>query len=79
MGKPGVGKTHLANATGLEALNQGHKVLFAHANYLLDKLLTARAGGAHRRLIASFVNTNFLIIDGIRLPKNSPTNSGRLL
>jgi DNA replication protein DnaC len=27
MGKPGVGKTHLANAIGLEVLKQGYKVL----------------------------------------------------
>ena len=38
MGKPGVGKTHLANAIGLEALKQGYKVLFLHINDLIDKL-----------------------------------------
>ena len=28
MGKPGVGKTHLANAIGLEAIKQGYKAVF---------------------------------------------------
>ena len=41
MGKPGVGKTHLANAIGIEALKQGYKVLFLHINDLIDKLNAA--------------------------------------
>jgi len=44
MGKPGVGKTHLANAFGLEALKQGYKVLFMHINDLIDKLLMVLSG-----------------------------------
>ncbi len=50
MGKPGVGKTHLANAFGLEALKQGCKVLFLHINDLIDKLNTARADGSITQL-----------------------------
>ncbi|MEM6380325.1 MAG: IS21-like element helper ATPase IstB [Bacteroidota bacterium] len=69
LGKPGVGKTHLANAIGLEALNQGYKVIFAHANSLMDKLMTARADETHRRLIASVINTDLLIIDELGFRK----------
>ena len=69
LGKPGVGKTHLANAIGLEALSQGYKVLFAHANSLMDKLLTARADGSHRRMIATIINTDLLIIDELGFRK----------
>lgn len=69
LGKPGVGKTHLANAIGLEALSQGYKVLFAHANSLMDKLLTARADGSHRRMIANVINTDLLIIDELGFRK----------
>ncbi|MCB0641519.1 MAG: IS21-like element helper ATPase IstB [Phaeodactylibacter sp.] len=69
LGKPGVGKTHLANAIGLQALNQGYKVLFAHANSLMDKLLTARADESHRRLIASVIQADLLIIDELGFRK----------
>jgi DNA replication protein DnaC len=69
LGKPGVGKTHLANAIGLEALHQGYKVLFAHANSLMDKLYAARADGSHRRVITSVINTDLLIIDELGFRK----------
>jgi DNA replication protein DnaC len=47
LGKPGVGKTHLANAIGFEAIKQGYKVLFAHVNDLIDKLNASKADGTY--------------------------------
>lgn len=69
LGKPGVGKTHLANAIAMQALHQGHNVFFAHANSLMDKLLIARADESHRRIINSIVNVDLLVIDELGFRK----------
>src|SRR5699024_1905000 len=63
MGKPGVGKTHLANALGLKALEQGHKVLLIHANELIDKLNRSRADDSYRRVLKKLAKYDLLIID----------------
>ena len=69
MGKPGVGKTHLANAIGLAALRQGRKVLFAHANSLIEKINTARADRSHLRILSNIEHADLLIIDELGFRK----------
>ncbi len=69
MGKPGVGKTHLANAIGLEALKQGYKVLCLHINDLIDKLNAARADGSIRQLMNILVGADLLILDELGFKK----------
>ena len=69
MGKPGVGKTHLANAIGLAALNQGYKVLFAHANSLIDKLNRSRADHSYQRILSNVIQADLLIIDELGFRK----------
>lgn len=69
MGKPGVGKTHLANAIGMEALKQGYKVLFLHINDLIDKLNTAKADGSIRQLMNTIVGVDLLILDELGFKK----------
>ena len=69
MGKPGVGKTHLANAIGLEALKQGYKVLFLHINDLIGKLNTTRADGSIRTLMNTLVTADLLILDELGFKK----------
>jgi hypothetical protein len=49
--KPGTGKTHLANAIGLEAAAKGYSVVFSHLHTLLEKLAQGRADNSHRRII----------------------------
>lgn len=63
MGKPGVGKTHLANALGLKAIEQGQKVLLIHANELIDDLHRSRADESYHRLLKKLVKYDVLIID----------------
>lgn len=69
MGKPGVGKTHLANAIGLEALKQGYNVLFLHINDLIDKLNAAKADGSYRQLMNLLTATDLLILDELGFKK----------
>jgi len=73
MGKPGVGKTHLANAIGLEAIKQGYKAVFTHVNELIERLTASRADGTYNYTLAQFLNTDLLILDEIgfkKLPAN---------
>lgn len=63
MGKPGVGKTHLANGLGLKAVEQGRKVFMIHANELIDQLHRSRADDSYHRLLKKLVKYELLIID----------------
>ena len=67
LGKPGVGKTHLAHALGLQALKQGYRVLFVHANELIERLLAARGDGSYRLAMQKLLQPDLLIIDEIHL------------
>ncbi|GEM_PF-5257154 len=51
MGKPGVGKTHLAHAIELEAVKKGKRVLFIHTNEMVEKLYSSRADGSYAATI----------------------------
>ena len=65
MGKPGVGKTHLANGLGLEAINKGYKVIFMHANSLIDQLYQAKAEGKYQKTVKDFAKADLLILDEV--------------
>ena len=69
MGKPGVGKTHLANAFGMEAIKQGYKVAFMHVNELIEKLSASRADGTYNFTLNQFLGTDLLILDEIGFKK----------
>ena len=74
MGNPGVGKTHLANALGIEALKQGYKVYFVHANDIVSKLMSARGDGTYYAVLKDLLKVDLLIIDEIgfkKIPQNS--------
>jgi DNA replication protein DnaC len=63
MGKPGVGKTHIANAIGLEAIKKGYKVMFLHVNDFIEKLNIAKADGTRNQLMNTLMNAELVIID----------------
>lgn len=69
MGKPGVGKTHIANAIGLEAIKKGYKVLFLHINDLIEKLNIAKADGTRNQLMNTLMNAELVIIDELGFKK----------
>jgi DNA replication protein DnaC len=69
MGNPGVGKTHLANAIGIEALKQGYKVLFIHTNDLILKLISARGDGTYKIVLNQILSADLLIIDEVGFKK----------
>lgn len=73
MGKPGVGKTHLANAIGLNALQQGYEVMLVHANTLIEDLYRYKADGRYQAALRRYKRLDLLIIDELgfkRIPRN---------
>lgn len=65
IGNPGVGKTHLVIALGIEACNRGNRTLFIGCHELLLRLRAAYEKGTIERVIKRYVRYDVLIIDEI--------------
>jgi len=63
LGPPGVGKTHLAIALGVKAVEAGHKVLFLSLESMITRLIRARRENRVERQLLQFVYPKVLIID----------------
>jgi len=63
LGPPGVGKTHLAVALGLKAIEQGYGVYFVRAHDLLEDLRRAQAEHRLDRRMRVYLAPRVLIID----------------
>jgi DNA replication protein DnaC len=71
LGPPGVGKTHLAIALGVKAVEAGHKVLFLTLEAMITRLARARMENRSDRQLQQFVYPKVLIIDEMGyLPMN---------
>ena len=65
LGAPGVGKTHLSIALGLEATKQRRRVKFMSAEDLTNELITANASNILTDYLESMSRIELLIIDEI--------------
>ena len=65
LGPPGVGKTHLAVALGIEAIKQGYRTLFMSTQGLLASLAKAHSENKLEEKIRFFCQPKLLIIDEI--------------
>ncbi|HEU18633.1 MAG TPA: AAA family ATPase [Deltaproteobacteria bacterium] len=63
LGPPGVGKTHLAIALGMKALEAGHKVLFMTLESMITRLTKARMENRVERQLQQLFYPRVLIID----------------
>lgn len=71
LGPPGVGKTHLAIALGVKAIEAGHTVFFLTLESLITRLTRARLENRVERQLQQFVYPKLLIIDEMGyLPMN---------
>lgn len=65
IGKPGTGKTHLAQAFGRACCEHGMKAYFIKMTELRDRMTDARRAGRESTLLAALVRPSCLIIDEV--------------
>ena len=63
VGSPGVGKTHLAIAIGVEAVKAGREVRFVDCAKLVDDLKDASSRGILKKRLQYYAHSKLLIID----------------
>ena len=79
LGAPGTGKSHLAQAIGHSAIQQGHRVLYREAHALIEELADATLDGTRKETIADLATVPLLIIDDLGMRKLPPTAAEDLL
>jgi DNA replication protein DnaC len=75
IGAPGVGKSHIAKALALLAVQRGYKVIYREANVLIDDIHQARELGELRKYRALLKAADLMVIDDLFLRK-LPHNAG---
>lgn len=79
LGPPGTGKSHLAQAIGHAAIQQGHRVLYREAHVLLEELAEAQLAGDRKEYVERIANVPLLIIDDLGMRKLPSTAAEDLL
>ena len=79
LGPGGTGKSHLAQAIGHAAIQQGHRVLYRETHALLDELAEAAVDGTRRQYMDSIALAPLLIIDDFGMRKLPHTAAEDLL
>ena len=78
VGPPGVGKSHLAQAIGIEAIKAGFLVLYRSVFDLVRELSAEATQAGEGRLLGKYLKPDLLIIDDMGL-KILPPKSGEIL
>jgi DNA replication protein DnaC len=79
LGPPGAGKSHLAQAIGQAAIQQGYRVLYRETHALLDELAEATLDGTHKEHMEFLATVPLLIIDDLGMRKLPLTAAEELL
>jgi DNA replication protein DnaC len=79
LGPPGTGKSHLAQALGLAAIQQGHRVAYREVHVLLEELADATLDGARKDYLAAMSAVPLLILDDLGMRKLPSTAAEDLL
>src|SRR5262245_17005733 len=79
LGPPGTGKSHLAQAIALAAIQQGYRVLYRETHTLIGEIADAALDGSRKQLMELLSTIPLLIIDDLGMRKLSPTAAEELL
>jgi DNA replication protein DnaC len=79
LGPGGAGKSHLAQAIGQAAIQQGHKVLYRETHILLEEVAGATVKGSRKQYMESIADAALLIIDDFGMRKLPHTAAEDLL
>jgi DNA replication protein DnaC len=79
LGPPGTGKSHLAQAIGRAAIQQGHRVVYREAHALIEEVADATLGGTRKEYLADLASAPLLIIDDLGMRKLPHTAAEDLL
>jgi DNA replication protein DnaC len=79
LGPPGSGKSHLAQALGHMAIQQGYQVRYREAFLLLEELADATLDGTRKAYVADLTTVPLLIIDDLAMRKLPMTAAEDLL
>ena len=76
LGPGGTGKSHLAQAIGQAAIQQGYRVLYRETHVLLDDLAEAVVEGTRKEFMESLTTVPLLIIDLCEVVSNVELSAG---
>jgi DNA replication protein DnaC len=79
LGPPGTGKSHLAQAIGRAAIQQGYRVIYREAHTLIEELADATISGARKEYLADLASVPLLIVDDLGMRKLPHTAAEDLL
>ena len=79
LGQPGTGKSHLAQAIGRAAIQQGYRVVYREAHTLIEEIADATLDGTRKTYLADLATVPLLIIDDLGMRKLPHTAAEDLL
>jgi DNA replication protein DnaC len=79
LGPPGTGKSHLVQAIGRAAIQQGYRVFYREAHTLIEEIADATIGGTRKKYLADLATVPLLILDDLGMRKLPHTAAKDLL
>ena len=79
LGPPGTGKSHLAQAIGRAAIQQGYRVVYFEAHALMEDIADATIDGTRKVFLADLATVPLLIVDDLGMRKLPHTAAEDLL